>query len=468
MKVSVMGTGYVGLVTGVCLAEIGHRVICMDLDESKIEMLRKGIPHIYEPGLKELIISNVKAGRLEFTAEPELAVKNSKVIIITVGTPPRENGEADMSQVDSAAAYIGRFMNSYKLVVNKSTVPVGTADRVASIIETCAGSNAKFKFDVVSNPEFLREGNAISDTFNGDRIVIGGKSKKAVDMVRKLYAPLNIPYFVTDPQSAEMIKYSSNAFLATKISFINEIANLCEKVGANVKDVSCGMGLDKRIGRSFLNAGIGYGGSCFPKDVSSLIKIGENAGCELKILKQVIDVNKIQRIRTIAILEGLMGDLKDRDIALLGLSFKAGTDDVREAPSLYVIETLLNKGAVIKVYDPEAMENTRKIFGDAILYCKDPYEAVKGCEAAVLLTEWPEFKELNFKKIKMSMKNGIVIDGRNYLDAAELVNIGFDYFPIGICPQKADNKKVPRQAAAKKVSGFGLRRMRPAKPAILF
>lgn len=463
MKVSVLGTGYVGLVTGVCLAEIGHKVICMDLNESKIEMLRRGNPPIYEHGLKELIDSNMKAGRLEFIGEPEHAVKNSSIIIIAVGTPPKVNGEADMSQVDSAAADIGRFMNNYKLIVIKSTVPVGTADRVVSIIKANNRSNSESKFDVISNPEFLREGSAINDTFNGDRIVIGSRSKRAAAKIRKLYEPLKIPYFVTNPESAEMIKYSSNSFLATKISFINEIANLCERVGADVNDVACGMGLDKRIGRSFLNAGIGYGGSCFPKDVSSLIKIGENAGYELKILKQVIDVNRIQRIRPIAILEGLLQELKGRDIALLGLSFKAGTDDVREAPSLYIIENLLNQGANIRVYDPEAMENVRNIFGDSIAYCSNPYEAAKGCEAVVLLTEWPEFRELNFKKIRAAMKGRLIIDGRNYLDMTKLLKIGFEYFPIGISLPKAKNEKAPRQILSKKAPGLVLNRLKTAQ-----
>lgn len=456
MKISIIGTGYVGLVTGVCLAEIGHKVICLDLNQHKIEMLKKGISPIFEPGLEELLNKNIRAKTIEFTDEPEYAVKNSPVIMIAVGTPPLGNGDIDMSQVYDAASDIGKYINGYKLVVNKSTVPVGTAEKVASIIRENAKHKPDVKFDVVSNPEFLREGSAVKDTFSGDRIVIGSRSKTATAKMKKLYEPLGLSYFITNPESAEMIKYSSNAFLATKISFINEIANLCEKVGADINDVAAGMGLDKRIGRSFLNAGIGYGGSCFPKDVSGLIKLGEKAGYEFKILKQVIDVNKVQRVRPVKLLKELLPGLQGKNIALMGLSFKPGTDDIREAPSLYIIEALLEQGAHIKAYDPAAMENVRKIFGGSITLCSNPYEAAQGCDALILLTEWPEFKELNFKKIRAAMQGRIIIDGRNFLDVSRMLELKLEYYPVGIGTIKRSNKKV--QEVSRKAALFGLNR----------
>lgn len=431
MKISIIGTGYVGLVTGVCLAEIGHNVICVDSNQEKIKLLEKGRSPIYEPGLEELLRNNIWKKRLTFTTSVAEAVRKSTTIIIAVGTPSMEDGSIDMRQVDKAAEEIGKSMDRFKLIVNKSTVPVGTTERVKKKISANL-PNKKTRFAVLSNPEFLREGNAIHDTFNGDRIIIGSDTTSATNKLKKIYAPLKIPYFVTDPESAEMIKYASNAFLATKISFINEVANVCERVGADIQEVARGIGMDKRIGESFLKAGIGYGGSCFPKDVNGLISIGESVGYDFKLLKQVVDINRIQRVRPVKVLEELFGNLSRVSVGILGLAFKPDTDDIREAPSLYIISKLLEAGAKIKVYDPAAMKNAGEIFGKSIEYCVGPYAAAEGCDALIILTEWKEFREMDLKKVKMLMKGNTIIDGRNILAGNRLAAANFDYFPVGI------------------------------------
>ncbi len=427
MDIAVIGTGYVGLVVGTCLADLGNNVICVDIDRKKIAKLKKGICPIYEPELPKLIRKNAKAGRLKFTTNVEKAVKNSYVIYIAVGTPQAKNGRADLKYVKMAAKQIGKAMNGEKIIVNKSTVPVGTAELVKSII----AKYYKGTFHVVSNPEFLREGSAVNDFLKPDRIVIGYESPKAKKVMQELYKPIKAKKFYTDLRSAELIKYASNAFLATKISFINEIAALCEKTGANVKDVATGIGLDKRINPHFLRAGCGWGGSCFPKDVSALIYMGKEHNVELKIPKAAKEVNKQAKLRPVRKLKEKLGSLNGKKIALLGLAFKPNTDDMREASSIVIANELKKAGATIAAYDPIAEENARKIM-PWIKYCKDPYEALEGADATILVTEWPEFEKLNFKKVKKLMKKPIIIDGRNFLNKEALIDIGFEYEGIGI------------------------------------
>lgn len=427
MDIAVIGTGYVGLVVGTCLADLGNNVICVDIDRKKIAKLKKGICPIYEPELPKLIRKNAKAGRLKFTTNVEKAVKNSYVIYIAVGTPQAKNGRADLKYVKMAAKQIGKAMNGEKIIVNKSTVPVGTAELVKSII----AKYYKGTFHVVSNPEFLREGSAVNDFLKPDRIVIGYESPKAKKVMQELYKPIKAKKFYTDLRSAELIKYASNAFLATKISFINEIAALCEKTGANVKDVATGIGLDKRINPHFLRAGCGWGGSCFPKDVSALIYMGKEHNVELKIPKAAKEVNKQAKLRPVRKLKEKLGSLNGKKIALLGLAFKPNTDDMREASSIVIANELKKAGATIAAYDPIAEENARKIM-PWVKYCKDPYEALEGADATILVTEWPEFEKLNFKKVKKLMKKPIIIDGRNFLNKEALIDIGFEYEGIGI------------------------------------
>lgn len=430
MKISVIGTGYVGLVTGTCLAEIGNDITCVDKDHKKIENLKNGILPIYEAHLEDMLIRNIGENRLHFTTSVEDAVRHATIIFIAVGTPSHENGDIDMSQVDEVAGEIGKSLDAYKIIVNKSTVPVGSVKRVAEIIQRHL--KREVEFDVISNPEFLREGSAVLDTFQGDRIVIGSTSKKATKILHDLYRPLKQKIFTTDPESAELIKYASNAFLATKISFINEIANICEKTGANVNEVAKGMGLDKRIGEKFLNAGIGFGGACFPKDVKGLIKIGEKLNYDFRIIRETLQVNKEQKMKPIMILDNLFPDLRGVQITVLGLAFKPDTDDIREAPSLDIINELHKRGAKIKAYDPIAIENAKKVLKLPIHYFHEAYDAIAGSDAVLLLTEWKEFKELNVRKIRSLMNRRVFIDGRNIFEAKAMRAKGFEYYGIGI------------------------------------
>lgn len=435
MKVAVIGTGYVGLVTGTCLAEHGHHVICVDKVEEKIAALRSGVVPIYEPGLKEMIDRNVGAGRLRFTTDGSAAVGEAEVVFIAVGTPPGANGEADLRYVREAAAMIGRAMKGYRVIVNKSTVPVGTTDLVAGII----AENTAYPFDVVSNPEFLREGAAVEDCLHPDRIVIGTRSKKAQEIMTKLYSTFDAPIVVVDPRSAEMIKYASNAFLAVKISFINEIAGLCDRVGADVLEVSRGMGFDPRIGQAFLRAGIGYGGSCFPKDTKALLHTANRVDYRLPILEAAMQVNERQRLLLARQAEQMLGGLDGKIIGVLGLAFKPNTDDVREAPALELIRYILERGGAVRAYDPKAIENAKRALVEAgfdvnqtsIEFCSDAVSVGKGADAILLATEWPEFARIPWSEVLETMRRPYFFDGRNLLDAAMMREIGFDYHGIG-------------------------------------
>jgi len=430
MKITVIGTGYVGLVTGVCLANLGNKVICVDIDKTKIEKLRNGIPTIYEPGLEELLVKNIKENRLYFTDSLEYGIKNSDIIFIAVGTPQSQTGEADMRAVWNVAENIGKYINGYKIVINKSTVPVGSGDKVAEIIQK--KMKKKYKFDVVSNPEFLREGSAINDFMNPDRIVIGADNHMPAKIIKRLYEPLNAPIVITDVKSAEIIKYASNAFLATKISFINEIANLCEIVGANVQDVAYGMGLDNRIGPKFLNAGIGFGGSCFPKDTVALVSTGKKFGYNFKIVKATVEVNKYQRKRFFNIIkEYYKNKLKNKKFAIWGAAFKPNTDDMRDAPSIDIINGLLREGCIINLYDPVAVETAKKIFKAKINYFDNAYDTVKDCNALIIITEWTEFRQIDLEKVKEILKSPVIFDGRNIYDLSYMKELGFKYISIG-------------------------------------
>ena len=431
MDVAVIGTGYVGLVTGAVFADLGNDVICVDKVKDKIEMLNRVEMPIYEPGLEELVKRNLVDNRISFTTDIGEAVRKSSVIFIAVGTPPKEDGETDLSHVESVALEIAANLNGYKVIVNKSTVPVGTGDFVRNTIESNKRLNVDF--DVVSNPEFLREGSAINDTLYPERIVIGAPSRNVAMILLELYAPLERPMLITDVNSAEMIKYASNAFLATKISFINAIANICEKCNADVTAIIKGMGYDSRIGKAFLQAGLGYGGSCFPKDSDSLIHTARKYGYEFEILKAVIEENKNRTNYFLDRMRSIMGTFKDKTVSLLGLAFKPNTDDLREAKSLELIKVLLEEGAKIKVYDPVAMENTKKIYPD-IEYCNSSYDAAAGSDALVFVTEWNEFKLLNLEKIYESMNTPIVFDGRIVHDPARMAKVGFQYYCIGRQP----------------------------------
>lgn len=428
VNICVIGSGYVGLVAGTCLSELGNNVICVDNNEKKIEMLQKGEMPIYEPGLKELVERNAREGRLGFTTDLKDAVKKSDVVFIAVGTPPKSNGEADLSYIEGVAREIAGAISSYTVVVEKSTVPVETGEKVAATIEK-SGVDRKL-FDVVSNPEFLREGTAVDDFMNPDRVVIGSNSKKAVEIMKQLYAPLKVPILVTDIRSAEIIKHASNSFLATKISFINAVANVCELANADIVKVAEGIGLDSRIGKKFLNAGIGYGGSCFPKDVSAFIKISERLGYDFTFLKEVERINKEQRNRFIKKIEDELWNIKGKTVGILGLAFKPNTDDMREAPSIDIINALQQEGAKIKAFDPEAMETSKEILRD-VQYCKDVYEAAKDSDALVICTEWNEFKEMDLEKINKLMKSNLIIDGRNIFEPGKMKKLGFRYISIG-------------------------------------
>jgi UDPglucose 6-dehydrogenase len=428
-KICVVGTGYVGLVTGTCFADLGNRVTCLDIDVNRISNLKQGIMPIYEPGLEQLVAQNVNAGRLEFTTDFPEALKGAEFAFIAVGTPSGVDGEADLQYVRAAAEMIADLVDHPIVVVNKSTVPVGTGDWVADIIKKRSGGR-DLQFNVVSNPEFLREGSAINDFMNADRVVLGSTNKDAANKVAQLYLILRCPILITDLRTAEMIKYASNAFLATKISFINEIAGMCEELGADVNEVAVGMGYDKRIGQAFLVAGLGWGGSCFPKDVKALAHMAVLHGTHPQLLQAVMEINRTQRRRAVYQLRKQLGSLDDKVIGILGLSFKPNTDDIREAPSLEVIHLLQNEGAVVRAYDPQAMENAAAMLTKVNL-CKDPYEVAAGADALLLATEWNEFKQLDFERIKGLMRQPVLMDGRNTWDPEYLRSLGFVYFGVG-------------------------------------
>ncbi|MEK6584076.1 MAG: UDP-glucose/GDP-mannose dehydrogenase family protein [Nitrospirota bacterium] len=431
MNVGVIGAGYVGLVTGACFAEFGVNVTCIDTNEGKITLLQKGVVPFYEPGLEELIRKNVNEGRLQFSNNTAESVKKSDVIFIAVGTPSLEDGSADLSYVDSVARTIAENLNGYKVIVTKSTVPVGTGERVRNIIKDIRNDG---DFDIVSNPEFLREGSAIGDFMRPDRIVIGSGSDRATSVMRDLYRPLYLietPFITTDVETAEMIKYASNVFLAAKISFINEMANLCEKVGANVQVVSKAMGLDKRIGPKFLHAGPGYGGSCFPKDVRALLQIAESHGYDFKIARSVIEVNITQKDRMITKIEHALRGAGGKTIGILGLSFKPNTNDIRESPAVHIIEGLLDIGANIRVYDPVAMDDTKSVLGQRVTYCSDAYDAASNADAIILVTEWNQFRNLELERLKGLLKHPVFIDLRNVYEPDRMRKSGFDYYSVG-------------------------------------
>ncbi|MBM3253218.1 MAG: UDP-glucose/GDP-mannose dehydrogenase family protein [Candidatus Omnitrophica bacterium] len=430
MNIGIIGTGYVGLVTGVCFADLGNSVMCVDIDKRKIDRLKKGETPIYEPGLEDLLKRNLQEGRLKFTTSIKEAVSSSLVIFIAVGTPTRENGEADLSYVENVSKRIAESALSYKLIVEKSTVPVETGKWVEHTIRIY--NKKKVKFDVASNPEFLREGSAISDFMCPDRVVIGVESKKARDLLVELYKPLNSPIVITDIKSAELIKHASNSFLATKISFINAIANICELVGADVIKVAEGMGLDRRIGRTFLDAGIGFGGFCLPKDLSAFITISKKLGYEFNLLKEVKKINENQKELIIKKIEENLWIPRHKIIGILGLSFKPNTDDMRYAPSIDLIHSLQKSGSRIKVFDPQAMEKAKKILNN-VKFCKDPYEVARGADCLIIVTEWNEFKELDFVRIRKIMKVPLIIDGRNIYEPNKLKLLGFRYVGIGRC-----------------------------------
>jgi len=487
MKICIIGTGYVGLVTGACLSDFGVEVICIDEDEKKISMLNSGGIPIYEPNLEVLIRKNVEAGRLSFTIEIEKTIQQSKVIFIAVGTPPNNDGSANLSQIEEAAKEIARYINEYKVIVNKSTVPIGTAYRIKEIINeyqtlslrTTEGSAAispsvipasssvipakagihpsviareqsdrsnlhlnrrtgvspvySIPFDVVSNPEFLREGSAVYDFTHPDKIVIGTTSDKALKIMQEIYRPLYLidtPFVITTPETAELIKYACNAFLATKITFINEIANLCDKVGADVHQIAKAMGLDGRISPKFLHPGPGYGGSCFPKDTEALCSIAESYGYDFKTLKAVVSANKRQRELMVEKIKHLLGDLKDKTIGILGLAFKQNTDDIRKSPAIDIIQLLLKEGAYIRCFDPLAMENTCKVLPN-LIYCQDEYETAQGSAALVIATEWNQFRNLDLLKIKKLLKSPILLDLRNLYEPEKVKELGFIYEGVG-------------------------------------
>jgi UDPglucose 6-dehydrogenase len=454
MRVCVIGTGYVGLVTGVCLAHIGHQVICVDNNEEKVKLMKSGQSPIYEPGLSELMQSATESGKLEFTADLGLGVKHGEILFVAVGTPPLPTGESDTRYVEAVARGIGAHLDSgFRVIVNKSTVPIGSGDWVRRIVldglaerqmsEAATGNGDSVNFEVISNPEFLREGSAIYDTFNPDRIVLGGNNEKAIAMMQELYQPIverkfsedsslpPVAVVVTDLSSAEMIKYAANAFLATKISFINEVANICDRVGANVTQVAKGIGLDSRIGNKFLQAGIGWGGSCFPKDVSALIHTAADYGYNTELLNAAVNVNTRQRVIIIEKLQQELKILKGKVIGLLGLTFKPDTDDMRDAPALNIIEQLNRLGAKVKAYDPIVSASGLSHGLSGVLIETDPQRLADACDALVVVTEWQEFLKLDYGQMSKLMVNPVIIDGRNFLDQATLEKAGFRYIGIG-------------------------------------
>lgn len=428
-RICLIGTGYVGLVTGTCFADLGNQVICLDIDENKIAQLQRGEMPIYEPGLKELVARNVAAQRLTFTTSYPDAITNADFIFIAVNTPPSPDGEADLQYVRAAAESIAQVLNHYAIIVNKSTVPVGTGDAVAEILEA-NGKKPGIDFDIVSNPEFLAEGTAVYDFMQPDRVVLGGTNRDAVNKVAQLYLPLRCTIMTTDLRTAEMIKYASNAFLATRISFINEIATICEKVGADVKEVAAGMGMDRRIGRAFLNAGLGYGGSCFPKDVKALTWMAEINGCHPQLLRSVMEINRDMRRQVLTKLREMLGGVRGKSIAVWGLAFKPNTDDIREAPALDIIHLLQTEGAKLRAYDPVAIEPARRVLNH-VVFCENAYAAAEGADAIVLITEWNEFKQLDLRRVHQLMKQKIFIDGRNIYEPNRMRELGFIYRGIG-------------------------------------
>lgn len=454
MRVCVIGTGYVGLVTGVCLAQIGHDVICIDNNEEKVKLMKSGQSPIYEPGLPELMKSCMESGRLDFSSDLSAGVAHGEVLFIAVGTPPLPTGESDTRYVEAVARGIGSNLTTgYKVIVNKSTVPIGSGDWVRMIVldgvserqkeKGLAGTPVEVEFDVVSNPEFLREGSAVYDTFNPDRIVLGSNNKKALSVMQELYAPLvsrkysddpslpPVPIVLTDLSSAEMIKYAANSFLATKISFINEIANICDRVGADVTQVAQGIGLDSRIGNKFLQAGIGWGGSCFPKDVSALIHTADDYNYEAQLLKAAVEVNNRQRTIAIDKLQQVLKILKGKTVGLLGLTFKADTDDLRDAPALDIIQELNRLGAKVKAYDPIISQSGMRHGLTGVIVETDPELLADGCDALILITDWAQFQSLDYAKMAKKMHSAFMIDGRNFLDRKQLEAAGFQYVGIG-------------------------------------
>jgi UDPglucose 6-dehydrogenase len=431
MKIAVVGTGYVGLVTGTCFAETGNHVTCVDINAAKIEQMKAGIVPIYEPGLEDLFHRNTAEGRLNFTTSLVDGIAGAKVIFLALPTPPGEDGSADLKYILKVANDLGPLLADYTVVIDKSTVPVGTSELVHAAI----AKNAKVDFDVVSNPEFLREGVAVEDFMKPDRVVIGTQSDRAKDLMTKLYAPLvrqGNPVIFMDERSAEMTKYAANAFLATKITFMNEIANLCEKVGANVDDIRRGIGTDSRIGKRFLFAGIGYGGSCFPKDVQALAKTSGDHDYPFHILDAVMRVNESQKTKLMPLIENhFNNDLAGKTIGIWGLAFKPYTDDIREAPALYNIEALLALGCKVRVYDPEAMKNVKEVIGDVVEYSKSPYDAIEGADALLIVTEWPQFRTPDFEKMDTLLKNKVIFDGRNLYELPQMQELGYTYYSVG-------------------------------------
>jgi len=432
MNIAVVGTGYVGLVTGTCFSEFGVNVTCVDKDEGKIEGLKNGIIPIYEPGLDVMVSRNVKASRLKFTTNLTDAVQHALVIFIAVGTPPNEDGSADLHFVEEVAKAIAQSMNGYKVIVTKSTVPIGTGEWITEIIKQ--HQLQPIEFDVVSNPEFLREGAAIEDFMRPNRVVIGANTSQAIAVMKDLYSPLYLietPFVITDVKSAELIKYAANAFLAVKISYINEMANLCEKVGADVHHVAKGMGLDRRIGRKFLHPGPGYGGSCFPKDTRALVEVAKKHAANIQIVEAAVQVNNKQRQRCLdKIIDVFDGDVSGKTIGILGLSFKPETDDIREAPAIDIIRKLISKGAQIRVFDPVAMDNVKKLFPD-LTYCDDPYHAAEGNDVLVFMTEWNQFRKLDLERVKSLLKAPNIVDLRNIYEPPKMKSLGFNYVCVG-------------------------------------
>ena len=429
-KIAVIGTGYVGLVTGTCFAETGNQVICVDIDENKVNKMRKGEVPIYEPHLDVIFERNIKANRIQFTTNLKEAVDFAEIIFLALPTPPGEDGSADLSYVLGVAEQLGKIMTEYKVIVDKSTVPVGTSEKVEEAIE----KHAMVEFSVVSNPEFLREGFAVDDFLNPDRVVVGTSDVRAVKIMTELYKPFihdGHPLIIMDEKSAELTKYAANAFLATKITFMNEIANFCEAVGADVDKVRLGIGSDSRIGHKFLYPGIGFGGSCFPKDVNALLRSGKQVGYNYEIIQSVLDVNEKQKVTMVHKIKNYFGDIRGMKFALWGLAFKPDTDDIREASALYIIKELLEAGASVEVYDPEAMGNVKQILGDTISYAEDQYSALVDKDALLVATEWSAFRNPDFDQIKKQLKNPIIFDGRNIYELDQMENLGFYYNSVG-------------------------------------
>lgn len=434
-RITVVGTGYVGLVTGACLSDFGLEVICVDKDRDKIETLKRGVVPFYEPGLENLVNKNSSAGRLTFSNDIKAGIENSDVLFIAVGTPPKENGSADIQHVEDVARDIATYMNGYKVIVNKSTVPIGTVRLVEDIIKRY--QKQPFEFDVVSNPEFLREGAAVYDFMHPDRVVIGTDNERAVSIMKGVYRVLFLnqktPFLFTDPESAETIKYAANAFLAMKVTYVNEMAALCEKTGADIVSVARGMGMDGRIGNKFLNPGPGYGGSCFPKDTRALVNIAHNYGVTMSLIEATITANENQKKRILSKIEIIVGELHNKNIGVLGLAFKAETDDTRESPALSIVSDLARRGAYVKVYDPKAMDQARvRLSGlDNVQFCENEYTVAEGVEALIIMTEWNQFRGLDLARIKASMKKALFFDLRNIFEPGIMRKLGFEYYSVG-------------------------------------